>query len=942
MKRSIKLSFILILAFSIGSGDLFKIAHAATASNFRATNIITDSVFFGSNSMATSQVQAFLNAKVPVCDTNGAQSYNGSISRAQYGTSQGYPPPYICLKSYSQNTPSMPAESGLCNAFNGGNRSSAQIIVDVSVACGVNPQVLIVLLQKEQSLVTDDWPWPTQYTKATGFGCPDTAPCNPSYGGFFYQVYHAARQFKKYSRDRDLFNYTAGRNNNILYNPNTSCGSSSIFIENQATAGLYNYTPYQPNAAALANLYGTGDGCSAYGNRNFWRMFTDWFGSTTGGISLIKSSSSPTIYAWYDNKRQGIPSQDVLNAWGLASLPITETTDASLATIPDGGILTRVARNPYNPSLYMLADRGGTYDLLSNMVSNWGFNPAGASTISTGLVASTVRLGSLSSFVTYPGGAGVYMVDNATSRQFGSASVLQSWGGSTQVVNVSADLFSRLTASTGIFSNQARVGSSEHILSGGKLLTIPTSLVSLYPRNSVVIISPALASTIPKGSETSRFVQGSGAGIYMMDGGKKHGLASLRIMAAYTGSTYAAVTRLSDSELASIPTGQDVTTQLAYSSSDPTKGYFIDRGTKLLPTNFGVSSYGFSTSPATLSLLGDKGTASCRQGLLQAAGSPGVYIMDNGYRRGITSLPALGMIKNSTGDICTADPRDVNAIPRGPDISPFVSSGGENYLLEGDQRYPLDTSTAASMGVSNFSPISPTLANLYTTSGTPMTKSFTIGQNIVFTDSGKYYSTNNLAIGKVWGLTPDSLHGHNPYLLNFISNGGALTQFARPADPRLGTIYLVDNGKLLPISALSHLFNTGYLNQNIPQVSSSYISANQGSVWHGYIAKDSNNTYYVLEGGRKHAIPSSILSNWTGDSSRPATSLSGEFLSLLANSSNATKSVTTGAPGIYGIDNGKRAGIPNLRTYLERYAPAMTVTEHLINSIPYGPAIPSV
>ena len=37
--------------------------------------------------------------------------------------------------------------------------------------------------------------------------------------------------------------------------------------------------PYRPNAAALANLYGTGDACSAYGNRNFWRYFNDWFGN---------------------------------------------------------------------------------------------------------------------------------------------------------------------------------------------------------------------------------------------------------------------------------------------------------------------------------------------------------------------------------------------------------------------------------------------------------------------------------------------------------------------------------------------------------------------------------------------------------------------------------------------------------------------------------------
>jgi hypothetical protein len=69
--------------------------------------------------------------------------------------------------------------------------------------------------------------------------------------------------------------------NNIRYNPNAACGTSPVYIQNQATVNLYNYTPYQPNAAALAAGYGTGNACSAYGNRNFWNFFTDWFGPTT-------------------------------------------------------------------------------------------------------------------------------------------------------------------------------------------------------------------------------------------------------------------------------------------------------------------------------------------------------------------------------------------------------------------------------------------------------------------------------------------------------------------------------------------------------------------------------------------------------------------------------------------------------------------------------------
>ena len=62
-------------------------------------------------------------------------------------------------------------------------------------------------------------------------------------------------------------------------NPNPACGSSPVYLQGRATAALYNYTPYQPNRAALA---GTNDGCGAYGNLNFWRLYTDWFGSTNG------------------------------------------------------------------------------------------------------------------------------------------------------------------------------------------------------------------------------------------------------------------------------------------------------------------------------------------------------------------------------------------------------------------------------------------------------------------------------------------------------------------------------------------------------------------------------------------------------------------------------------------------------------------------------------
>lgn len=274
-------------------------AVAADGRDFKPGNIISDAVFYNSSAMTAAQVQSFLNARVPSCRAG-----------------------YTCLKDFRQTTGSQPARSEGCAAYAGrSNETAATIISRVASACGINPQALIVLLEKEQSLITDTWPTDRQYRSATGYGCPDTADCNANYYGFFNQVYHAAWQFKKY-RARPLDRgYIAGRNNTILWHPNTGCGSSTVFIENQATAGLYVYTPYRPNAAALNNLYGTGDGCSSYGNRNFWRIFTDWFGPTTGGPApvIVRADGQSAVYLVDGSTKHHISADDypaLLEAFG--------------------------------------------------------------------------------------------------------------------------------------------------------------------------------------------------------------------------------------------------------------------------------------------------------------------------------------------------------------------------------------------------------------------------------------------------------------------------------------------------------------------------------------------------------------------------------------------------------------------------------------------------
>lgn len=307
-----KLLFRLFLISALLGAPLFALTNSSPTSalsgnQFNPGRIIDDSLFFDGNSMTAAQIQGFLNSKVPACDTWGIQPYNGT-TRGNYGASRGNPPPYNCLRDYQQNIPGRTADQYCSGAVGSGVKSAAQIIKDVAVACSVSPKVLIVTLQKEQSLITDDWPWPVQYTKATGYGCPDTAPCDPEFAGFFNQVWYAARQFQRYAKLPNSYAHKAGQTNYVRYHPNAACGGTNVFIHNQATAGLYNYTPYQPNQAALNNLYGTGDGCSAYGNRNFWRLYNDWFGSTQG--SNFQLLDTPR---WMQIKNDGVRKVDVFS-----------------------------------------------------------------------------------------------------------------------------------------------------------------------------------------------------------------------------------------------------------------------------------------------------------------------------------------------------------------------------------------------------------------------------------------------------------------------------------------------------------------------------------------------------------------------------------------------------------------------------------------------------
>ncbi|MCC4907847.1 LGFP repeat-containing protein [Microbacterium sp. cx-59] len=226
---------------------------------FDSSNLIDDAVFYDGAAMTSVQIQTFLDQRIGTCQSDrciNVLSVSISSRAARYSTSTG---------------------ALVCNAIQGGSMRVSELIYRMQSACGISAKAILVILQKEQGLVTSRNPSDWNLSAAMGQACPDTAPCDPNFAGVGPQIVAGVTQLKTYMAAR--FGKQPG-NNFIQYNPNAGCGGTVLNLQNYATAALYNYTPYQPNSAALRAGYGLGDACSSYGNRNFYNYYTDWFGST--------------------------------------------------------------------------------------------------------------------------------------------------------------------------------------------------------------------------------------------------------------------------------------------------------------------------------------------------------------------------------------------------------------------------------------------------------------------------------------------------------------------------------------------------------------------------------------------------------------------------------------------------------------------------------------
>lgn len=282
------------------------------------------------------------------------------------------------------------------NANLGRPRTAAELIYDASKLSKINPQVILVTLQKEQSLIdgvfSDSGVLQRRLDRALGFGCPDNGGCGTLFLGFYFQLFgnmdNEGNRYLGASRSLSKSFYTAnGRGpmidsagstfssapkvraaqvgdtitlNNTQGPPYNAPATTSLAIKNSATAALYRYTPHVYN-----------------GNYNFWKFFTQWF--KFGNGSLIKTSSSDVVY-YVDNGQRRPVSGTVL---GQRKLDVTKAYTIAQAQLDEYPLAKPLP--PTEGSLISKASGGSKYIVAHSQLRELSDFVAGLSKLDLGM-----------------------------------------------------------------------------------------------------------------------------------------------------------------------------------------------------------------------------------------------------------------------------------------------------------------------------------------------------------------------------------------------------------------------------------------------------------------------------------------------------------------------------------------------------------------------------
>jgi hypothetical protein len=506
-------------------------------------------------------------------------------------------------------------------------RTAAEIIWDASQASGLNPQVILVTLNKEQSLITGRQTDSAEQVQraldfAMGFDCPDSSGCGNLFPGFYFQLFGnldnegnrylgAAKSLMK------SFNTPGGRGpavngspahigdtitlDNTLGGYNGVQARQSLTLSNAATAALYRYTPHVFN-----------------GNYNFWKFFQAWFRFSNG--TLLRNKKN--IYIIQNGAKQKVPTF-VAQARGLNLASAISVSVSELDSYP-----TEKLYGPADNTI--ISVDGKLYVFLDNVkhpassfvISQRGLNAANAITVKS---------------------ADADLFEKGSQLTPSDGTVLKGEG-STGIFLVDGGVLKLFTPFT--FAQRK---------AAGQVQTIPDTEIDTYLKQGFV--SP-LDGTVLKG-------QGSGAVYFMQDKVKRPLTMELF---KNRGLTFASISVLTDDQVAAIPTGDFATPKDNTYFTTGKDFYLYREGAKHRISEF-VAAQKHMTPDFTFGAdIADKWPTGIpiapRDGTVLKGSSAAVYLVQGGQLRPLTYQAYLNR-KLTPAKISVVPQAEIDAYAKG-------------------------------------------------------------------------------------------------------------------------------------------------------------------------------------------------------------------------------------------------------------------------------------
>jgi hypothetical protein len=362
--------------------------------------------------------------------------------------------------------------------IDGHTRYASDIIWRAGQRNGVNPKVILVMLQKEQSLVTDDNPAQDQLDWALGYGvCDDCSHNDPDiqrWRGFAKQINSTTLQITDgYLADLETYGKTV-----MGFAPGAACYIDDTLVvpANNATAALYTYTPHLE------------------GNENFSIIWQAWFGLNYPTGTLLQDNETGGVWLIQYGERRPITSRAALLSRFNEEMiiPVEPTV---LEAYPQGSAISL-------PNYSLLwAEDGAIYLLVDDTIRHIdsmetfrsiGFSSDDLVEVSDNDLAAFDDGEPITIETIYPQGAlvqdtgtgGVYYVENNVKHAIYSREILQARFGSRSIIPAKVDeLWSYETGDPVKFSDGALVGvigqPAVYLISEGKRRPIVSETVFL-------------------------------------------------------------------------------------------------------------------------------------------------------------------------------------------------------------------------------------------------------------------------------------------------------------------------------------------------------------------------------------------------------------------------------------------------------------------------------